>query len=124
MAKDLFSEEPKDLLSSSSGDEEKEKAEAKAKEEAEAKAKKEAEAKAKAEEEAKAKAQAEAKKEAKDKETEDLRALRYKRALDREKHQTESHGAEKVEMTKTAAQNQYGLVEKLTLNLGRIHKRV
>ena len=109
-------------------------AEAKAKEEAEAKAKAEAEAKAKAEEEAKAKAEAEAKtkaeaeakakEESKAKETEDLKALRYQRALEKEKHEAEKKAAEEAEIPKTAAKQQHTLVEKLTLNLARIHKRV
>jgi acetyl-CoA decarbonylase/synthase complex subunit delta len=107
-------------------------AETKAKAEAEAKAKAEAEAKAKAEEEAKAKAEvkakaeeeAKAKAEAKSKEKEDLQALRYKRALEREKHQAEMAAAEAEDIPKTAAARQLNLVERLTQNLDRIHKRV
>ena len=101
-------------------------AEARAKAEAEAKAKAEAEAKAKAEAEAKAKAEAEAKARegAKAKETEDLKALRYQRALEKEKHEAEKKAAEEAEIPKTAAKQQLSLVEKLTLNLTRIHKRV
>ncbi len=109
-------------------------AEARAKAEAEAKAKAEEEAKAKAEEEAKAKAEAEAKakaeadakakEEAKAKETEDLQALRYQRALEREKHEAEKAAAEEEEITKTAATQQLSLVEKLSRNLDRIHKRI
>jgi acetyl-CoA decarbonylase/synthase complex subunit delta len=105
-------------------------AEAKAKAEAEARAKAvaEAEAKAKAEAEAKAKAEAEtkakAKEEAKAKEKEELQALRYKRALEREKHEVEIAAAEREEVPKTAAEKQLSLVEKLTRNLDRIHKRI
>ncbi len=99
--------------------------EAKAKAEEEAKAKAEAEAKAKAEAEAKAKAreEAKAKEEVKAKETEDLQALRYQRALEREKHEAEKQAVEEVEITKTAAKVQLGLIEKLSQNLDRIHKR-
>ena len=102
--------------------------EAKAKAEAEAKARveEEAEAKTKAETEAKAKAEAEtkARAEAKAKEKEELQALRYKRALEREKHEAEMAGAEEEEVPKTAAKVQLSLVEKLGQNLDRIHKRV
>jgi acetyl-CoA decarbonylase/synthase complex subunit delta len=100
--------------------------EAKAKAEEEAKAKAEAEGKARAEEEAKAKkeAEAKAKTEAKAKETEDLKALRYQRALEKEKHEAEKLVAEEVEITKTAAKAQLSLVQKLSQNLDRIHKRV
>jgi len=109
-------------------------AEAKAKAEAETKAKAEAAAKAKAEEEAKAKAVAEAKAkaeeeakakaDAKAKEKEELQALRYKRALEREKHEAEMATAEGEEIPKTAAEKQLSLVETLTRNLDRIHKRI
>jgi len=103
-------------------------AKVKAEEEAEVKAKaeEEAEAKAKAEAEAKAKAEAEtkARAEARDKETEDLQALRYKRALEREKHEAEMAEAEEEEVPKTAAKVQPGMVDKLTMNLNRIHKRI
>ena len=109
-------------------------AEVKAKEEAETKARAEEEAKAKAEEEAKTKAVAEAmakaedeakaKAEAKTKEKEELQALRYKRALEREKHEAEMAAAEGEEIPKTPAEKQLSLVETLTRNLGRIHKRI
>jgi acetyl-CoA decarbonylase/synthase complex subunit delta len=109
-------------------------AEAKAKAEAEAKAKADAEAKAKAEEEARAKAaadakaksdaEAKAKADAKAKEKEELQALRYKRALEREKHEAEMAAVEGEEVPKTAAEKQLGLVEKLTQSLDRIHKRL
>jgi acetyl-CoA decarbonylase/synthase complex subunit delta len=109
-------------------------AEVKAKEAAETKAKAEAEAKAKAEEEAGAKAVAEAKAkaeeearakaDAKTKEKEELQALRYKRALEREKHEAEMVAAEGEEIPKTAAEKQLSLVETLTRNLDRIHKRI
>jgi acetyl-CoA decarbonylase/synthase complex subunit delta len=106
-------------------------AEAKAKAEAEAEAKAEAEteakAKAEAEAEAKAKAEEEAKvkikAEAKAKEKEELQALRYKRTLEREKHEAERKTGEGDKVTKTAARFQLDLVEKLTQNLERIHKR-
>ncbi len=109
-------------------------AEVKAKAEAETKAKADAEAKATAEEEARAKAVAEAKAkaeeetkakaEAKAKEKEELQALRYKRALEREKHEAEMAAAEGEEIPKTAAEKQLNLVETLTRNLDRIHKRI
>ncbi len=109
-------------------------AEVKAKEEAETKARAEEEAKAKAEEEAKTKAVAEAmakaedeakaKAEVKAKEKEELQALRYKRALEREKHEAGMAAAEGEEIPKTAAKQQLNQVEKLMKNLERIHKRV
>ena len=106
------------------------KAEAEAKAKAEADAKAEAETKAKAEADAKARAKAEAEAkakavtEAKAKEKEELQALRYKRALEREKHEAEMAAAEWEEIPKTAAEKQLGLVETLTRNLDRIHKRL
>jgi acetyl-CoA decarbonylase/synthase complex subunit delta len=109
-------------------------AEAKAKAETEAKAKADAEAKAKAEEEARAKAVAEAKAKAeqevkakaagKAKESEDLQALRYQRALEREKHEAAIRAGEEEEIPKTAAKQQLSQVEKLIRNLARIHKRI
>ena len=109
-------------------------AEAKAKAETETKAKAEAAAKAKAEEEVKVKAEADAKAkaeeeakakaEAKAKEKEELQALRYKRTLEREKHEAEMAAAEGEEIPKTAAKKQLSLVETLTRNLDRIHKRL
>jgi len=99
-------------------------AEAKAKADAEAKAKAEAEAKAKAEAEAKKKAEAEAKAatEQKAKEKEELQALRYKRALEREK----AAGERKVSTvtSKTPAKEQPGLVDRMIANIDRIHKRI
>ncbi|MCG2774048.1 MAG: acetyl-CoA synthase, partial [Desulfobacterales bacterium] len=65
-----------------------------------------------------------AKAEAKTKEKEELQALRYKRALEREKHEAEMAAAEGEEIPKTAAEKQLNLVGKLTRNLGRIHKRI
>jgi acetyl-CoA decarbonylase/synthase, CODH/ACS complex subunit delta len=103
------------------------KAEAAAKAEAEAKAKAEAETKAKAEAEAKAKADAAAAKadaEARAKETEDLRELRYKRALEREKHEAGHEAAEEEEIPRTASNEQLDLVERLTRSLDRIHRRI
>jgi acetyl-CoA decarbonylase/synthase complex subunit delta len=100
-------------------------AEAKAKAEEEAKARAEEEAKARAEAEAKAKAEAEAKAKAegKAKETEDLQALRYQRALEREKHGAAIHAGEEEEIPKTASKQQLSQVDKLVQNLARIHKR-
>ncbi len=94
--------------------------------EAKPKAEDEAAVKAKAEEEAKVRAEAEAraKAEEKTKETEDLQALRYKRALEREKHEAGMAAAEGEEIPKTPAEKQLSLVETLTRNLGRIHKRI
>jgi len=100
------------------------KAEKEAKEEAEAKAKTEEEAKAKEEAKLKAEAEEKAKEEAKAKETEEIQALRYKRALEKEKHEAEMAGAEAEEVPKTAAKVQLGMVDKLTMNLNRIHKRI
>jgi acetyl-CoA decarbonylase/synthase complex subunit delta len=102
------------------------KAETKAKVDAEAKAKAEEEARAKAVADAKAKAgeEARAKAEAKTKEKEELQALRYKRALEKEKHEAEMSAAEGEEIPKTAAEKQLSLVETLTRNLDRIHKRI
>jgi len=97
-------------------------AEAKAKAEEEAKAKAEAEAKAKAEAEAKAKKEAEAKSKAK--ESEDLQALRYKRAQEREKHLAETQAKETQEIPKTAAKEQPDLVDRLMDSIDRIHRRI
>jgi acetyl-CoA decarbonylase/synthase complex subunit delta len=99
---------------------------AKAEAEAEAEAKAEEEATAKVEAEAKAKAEVEikAKAEAKTKEQEELLALRYKRALEREKHEAGMAAAEEEEIPKTAAKQQLNQVEKLMRSLERIHKRV
>ena len=72
-------------------------------------------------EEAKVKAKTEA--EAKVKEKEELQALRYKRTLEREKHEAERKAREGEKITKTAASVQLDLVERLTQNLERIHKR-
>jgi len=99
-------------------------AEAKAKAEAEAKAKAEAEAKAKAEAEAKAKAEAEAKAkaDAKAKEKEELLALRQKRAQERAELEARRRSEEGAAKAKTPAPEQLSLVEKLSLNLNRVHK--
>jgi len=97
-------------------------AEAKAKAEAEAKAKAEAEAKAKAEAEAKAKAEAEAK--AKEKEKEELQALRFKRAREREKLEAERQARQAQAGTKTPAKEQKDLIDRLIESLDRIHRRV
>jgi len=97
--------------------------EAKAKAEAEAKAKAEVEAKAKAEAEAKAKAEAEAKAKAAEKEKEELQTLRYKRAQEREKHDAGRVSAAGKDVSRTAAKEQFDLVDRLTQNLNRIHKR-
>jgi len=99
--------------------------EAKAKAEEEAGKKAEAEAKAKAEAEARKKAEdEEARKKAKEKEREELLELRRKRAEEREKHAA-AHGAEAgEEVPKTAAEEQLDLVDRLTRNIDRIHRRV
>jgi len=44
--------------------------------------------------------------------------------LEREKHESEMATGEGEEIPKTAAERQLGLVEKLTQNLDRIHKRL
>jgi acetyl-CoA decarbonylase/synthase complex subunit delta len=101
-------------------------AETKAKAEAEAKAKAEAEAKAKAEAEAKAKAAAEAeakaKVAAKAREKEELLALRQKRAQERAELEAKRAAGEGGAKPKTAAAEQLSLVDKLILNLQRVHK--
>jgi acetyl-CoA decarbonylase/synthase complex subunit delta len=103
-------------------------AEAKAKAEEEARKKAEEEAKARAEEEEKARAEAEAKakaeEETKAKEKEELQALRYKRALEREKLEAERKALEGKEIPKTPAKAQMTLVDKLIQDLDRIHRRV
>jgi acetyl-CoA decarbonylase/synthase, CODH/ACS complex subunit delta len=96
-------------------------AKAEAKAEAEAKAKAEAEAEAKAKAEAKVKAEAEVK--AKEKEKEDLHALRLKRAQEKEKLEAGRAAAARGAAEKTAASSQLSMVDKLTLNLDRIHRR-
>jgi acetyl-CoA decarbonylase/synthase complex subunit delta len=125
---------PEDEAKKKAEEEAKAKAEAEARKKAdeEAKARAEEEAKRKAEEEAKAKAEAEAKKkadeeearkQAKEKEREELLALRRKRAQEREKHAA-AHGAEAgEEVPKTAAKEQLDMVDKLTRNIDRIHRR-
>ena len=104
-------------------DEAKKKAEEEAKAKAEKKA--EAEAQAKAEAEARKKAEdEEARKKAKEKEREELLELRRKRAEEREKHAA-AHGAEAgKDVPKTAAGEQLDLVDRLTRNIDRIHRRV
>ncbi|MEE9389927.1 MAG: acetyl-CoA decarbonylase/synthase complex subunit delta [Candidatus Aminicenantaceae bacterium] len=94
--------------------------------EEDAKAEAEEEAKKKAEKEARAKAEGEAKAkdEAKAKEKEDLEVLRFKRAQEREKLEAERMTHEAEEVTKTPAVEQMNLVEKLSKNLDRIHKRI
>ncbi len=100
-------------------------AEKKAKAEEEAKAKAEAEAKKKAEEEAqkKAEADAKAKAEAKEKEKEKLQALRYERAVERERLEAKRMALKGVEVPKTPAAHQRTMVEKLIENIDRIHRR-
>ncbi|RLB14677.1 MAG: acetyl-CoA decarbonylase/synthase complex subunit delta [Deltaproteobacteria bacterium] len=106
-------------------------AEARAKAEAEAKAraeeekKAEAEAKARAEEEAKAKAEAQrkAKAEAKAREREELLALRQKRAEERERLEAARKAAEAGKVPKTPAAHQLSLVDRLIMNVDRIHRR-
>jgi acetyl-CoA decarbonylase/synthase complex subunit delta len=100
--------------------------EARAKEEeAKKKAEEEAEAAIKVEEEARAKAEkeAKAKDEAKAKEKEELEALRFKRAQEREKLDAERKAREAEQATKTPAAEQVTLVERLSNNLDRIHRR-
>ena len=97
------------------------KTEAEAKAKAEAQTKAEAEAKAKAEADAKAKAGVEA--QAKEKEKDDLQAIRLKRAQEREKHDGERKASDDTKMSKTPAETQLDLVDRLSLNLDRIHKR-
>jgi len=97
-------------------------AEAKVRSEAEAKARAEAEAKAKTEAEAKARVEAESK--AKEKEKEDLQAIRLKRAQEKEKLEAERKVCEEARILKTPAERQLDLVDRLSLNLDRIHKRV
>jgi len=97
-------------------------AEAKARSDAEAKAKAEADARARAEADAKAKAEAEA--QAKEKEKDDLQAIRLKRAQEREKHDAERQVSEDTKASRTPAGRQLDLVDRLSLNLDRIHKRV
>jgi acetyl-CoA decarbonylase/synthase, CODH/ACS complex subunit delta len=115
------------------------KSEAKAKEEAEGKAKAEAEAKAKGEEEAKVKAADEARKKAaaaKEKEKDDLEALRQKRAAAKEKQQAQKPApeakpakAQAIEPTpegkaaKAQAIEPESMVDKMIQYLDRIHRR-
>ena len=90
--------------------------------EAEAKARAEEEAKKRAEAEAKAKkAEEEARKRVKEKE--ELQALRQKRAQEREKLEAERKVVGGESQTRSPAADQLDLVEKLTMNLNRIHKR-
>jgi acetyl-CoA decarbonylase/synthase complex subunit delta len=96
--------------------------EAKAKADIEAKAKAEADAKAKVAADAKAMAESEA--QAKEKEKDDLQAIRLKRAQEREKHDAERKVSEETKVSKTPAERQVDLVDRLSLNLDRIHKRV
>ena len=99
-------------------------AEEKAKAEAQARAKAEAEVKAKAEAEEKAKAEAEEKAKVEAKEKEDLQALRYKRALEREKLEAERKALEGEKVPKTPAAQQLTLVDRLIQDLDRIHRRI
>ena len=117
---------PKAEEAPKAAEEAKAEAEAKAKAEAETKAKAEAEAKAKAEAEAKAKAAAEAeakaKVAAKAREKEELLALRQKRAQERAELEAKRAAGEGGAKPKTAAAEQLSLVDKLILNLQRVHK--
>ena len=99
------------------------KAKAEARAEAETKVRAEAEAKAKTEREARAKAAEEAKAEAKEKEREDLQALRYRRALEREKHEADKEALKGGVLPKTPSKDQLDLVGRLIKNLDRIHRR-
>ncbi len=49
--------------------------------------------------------------------------MRYKRALERERHEAEK-AAREEEVPKTAAKVQLTLVDRLMQNIDRIHKRV
>jgi acetyl-CoA decarbonylase/synthase, CODH/ACS complex subunit delta len=104
------------------------KAEAKADADAKAEAKTKAEAAEKAEAEAKAAAEAAAKAEAKaaaaakEREKDDLQAMRLKRAQERERHDAGRKAS--FEAVRTPAEKQMDLVDRLSLNLDRIHKRV
>ncbi|MFP4087486.1 MAG: acetyl-CoA synthase, partial [Desulfobacteraceae bacterium] len=71
----------------------------------------------------KAEAEAKAKADAAARETEDLRALRYKRAQEREQHvaQMQAKGAQ---VKKTPAEEQIDMVDKLIRNIDRIHRRI
>ena len=105
--------------------EKKKEAESKAKAEADAKAKAEADAKAKAEKAAKEKADAaKAREDAKNKEKEDLQALRLKRAQERGNHEAEMKDSGRSVKSKTPSKDQMDLVERLSRNLDRIHKRI
>jgi acetyl-CoA decarbonylase/synthase, CODH/ACS complex subunit delta len=96
----------------------------KAEAEAEAKAKAEAEARAKAEAEAKIKAEADAKAREKD----DLEALRKKRAAEKAKVEVEKKAEnvipveKEAKATKPATFDPENIVDRLTLNLARMHK--
>jgi acetyl-CoA decarbonylase/synthase complex subunit delta len=101
--------------------------EARAKEEeVRKKAEAEEEAQKKVEEEARAKAEDEvkARDEAKAKEKEELEVLRFKRTQEREKLEAERTAREAEEVTKTPSDEQMTLVEKLSKNLDRIHRRI
>jgi acetyl-CoA decarbonylase/synthase complex subunit delta len=121
---------PKAEKAPKAAEEAKAEAEAKARAEAEAKAEAEAEAevKAKAEAEAKAKAkaaadaEAKAKVAAKSREKEELLALRQKRARERAELEAKRTAEEVGAKPKTPAAEQLSLVDKLILNLQRIHK--
>jgi len=93
-------------------------------EEEAARKKAEEEAKRKAEEAAAAKeaAEAKAKAAAQAKAEEELAALRAQRREMRQKMAAE-HGLAEAIVTQTAAQVQFGMVQKMVLQLGRIHKR-
>ncbi|MFZ7112339.1 MAG: acetyl-CoA decarbonylase/synthase complex subunit delta [Desulfatiglandales bacterium] len=108
-------------------EEAKKKAEAEARAEEDARKKAESEARAKAEEEAGRKAEAKAKAEEearrKAKEKEELQALRQKRAQEKERLEADRKVAGGESRPKSAATEQLDLVEKLTMNLKRIHKR-
>ncbi|UCG65613.1 MAG: acetyl-CoA decarbonylase/synthase complex subunit delta [Deltaproteobacteria bacterium] len=104
--------------------EEKARAEAEAEEKARVEAEEKAKAEAEAEEKARAEGEAEAKAEAKAKEKDDLQALRYQRALEREKLEAERKQLEGKDIPKTPAADQLSLVDRLIQNLDRIHRRV
>lgn len=102
-------------------------ADAKAKAEAEAKAKAVAEAKAKADAEAKVKAESEALKKAKEKEQDDLLALRIARAKEREEMEAKRAAAEagprEMKKADVVIAPEYVVSEKIVASLHRVHRR-
>lgn len=100
------------------------KAEAEAKAEAKTKAEEEAKERAEAEAKAKAEAEVKAKEEEKTRDKDELQALRAKRAQERDKLEAARKEKEGEDLVKTPAAAQLSLVDKLTRNLDRMHRRV